>query len=165
MIASLQLQKMSCYIYTAFATLLCKHRHKLKIHVEAALQAAWQESVGFCTNFCSHTQCMTAVYVMVNKLCFHVWFSTQEALNALRAAFGQIKDHVSRLLVCVSCSWVSFPDQYCEMKPKDESYFFFSCIPIFRRQYKLLPSPGLFLHKHVAKIILLLSHVSKFVIY
>lgn len=125
MIASLQLQKMSCYIYTAFATLLCKHRHKLKIHVEAALQAAWQESVGFCTNFCSHTQCMTAVYVMVNKLCFHVWFSTQEALNALRAAFGQIKDHVSRLLVCVSCSWVSFPDQYCEMKPKDESYFFF----------------------------------------
>lgn len=109
---------------------------------------------------------MTAMYVMVYILCFHMWFSTQEALKALRAAFGHIKGHVSGSSVSVSCSWISFPDQYCEMKPKDESYFCFMRSYFLKgQQYKLLPSPGLFPHKPVAKIILLLSHVSKFVMH
>lgn len=79
-------------------------------------------------------------------MCFHMWFSTQEAWKALRAAFGHIKGCVSSSSVGVSCSWISL--QYCEVKPKDESYFCFTRSYVLKRQqYKVLPSPGLFPHK------------------
>jgi len=64
------------------------------------------------------------MYGMVYVPCIHMQFSTPDALRASGAAFDQIRVCASRLSGCVSCSWVSFPDQYWEMKPEEEAYFF-----------------------------------------
>lgn len=70
--------------------------------------------------FCSHMlvwPCMT----------WHTYCVSTHGLGCFacfRGSFDHTRDYVSRFSECILCAWVSFPDQYCEMKAKDEACFF-----------------------------------------